>query len=142
MSIVLRGVANAQLDDAAIENADPLQLRGRRSDLGKACLQRLDHVLSRHCAGCGVRVLMQGTGGEVGWLTLCELSVPINANDAPSPVWQYRARKSVATVYQSHQHAYNHRANVFPIRLFPFFGSVKYCLCNIMLCLDAERSRG
>lgn len=64
MAIVLGRVADAQLDDAAVERSDPLQLRARRSHPREARVQRLDHTLSRHRARHCVRVLVHHGRGE------------------------------------------------------------------------------
>lgn len=70
MAAVLRWVVDAQLYYPAVEGTDPLQLGGRQAHLGEACVQRLDHVLSRHRARRCVRVLRHDQGqpwGESGY---------------------------------------------------------------------------
>lgn len=65
MAAILRRVVDAQLDYPAVERADPLQLGGRQAHLGEACVQGLDHVLSRHRSRRCVRVLRSGEEGFV-----------------------------------------------------------------------------
>ena len=57
MAAVLGRVVDAQLYNPAVERAHPLQLGCCQAHLGEACIQRFDHVLSRHRSRRCVRVL-------------------------------------------------------------------------------------